>query len=171
MKKIIALIALTIAVSSIASAQETATATISGTVITPISVLGAGNMKFGNISVSSIGGTVVLAPEGGRTESTGVTLTDTEGSVAAASFTVTGEASYTYSITLPSTLELTNIETGGEKMVVNAFKSTPTKSSGGTLDNGGRQTVFVGATLNVKGSQAIGTYKNDNGFSVTVNYN
>jgi hypothetical protein len=53
-------------------------------------------------------------------------------------------------------------------MIVNGFNSTP--STTGTLSGTGAQTVAVGATLNVVGGQAPGTYTAA-GFPVTVNYN
>jgi hypothetical protein len=144
------------------------TATATATVITPISITKQVDMNFGNIATNATGGTVVLLPDGTRSKTSGVTLPATAGTVTAASFTVSGTASATYSITLPSG-DLTLTKSGGtETMIANTFTSTPTPT--GTLDGTGAQTLKVGATLNVGGSQASGTYVSGT-FPVTVNYN
>ena len=54
-------------------------------------------------------------------------------------------------------------------MTVDTWTSTP--SGTGTLSAGGSQTLTVGATLNVAGSQVAGTYVSGTPFTVTVNYN
>lgn len=148
-------------------AQSTATATATATVITPISISKNADMSFGNLAVQAgTGGTVVLAPAGTRTSTSGVTLPSATGSVSAASFTVTGSGSSTYSITLPSTVTLTH--TGGvETMTASSFTSNP--SSTGALSSG-TQNIAVGATLTVAAGQLAGVYTSGN-FNVTVNYN
>jgi hypothetical protein len=154
--------------SSSMLAQVTASATGTATIVTPIAIANAADMNFGNVAVSSSSGTVVLAPEGTRTTTGGVTLPATAGTVTAGSFSITGEGSYTYAITLRSS-DYTLTRVGeSETMVVNTFTSTP--SGTGTLSSGS-QTLNVGATLNVGGSQVAGTYTNATGFDVTVNYN
>jgi len=87
------------------------------------------------------------------------------GTVTAASFTVTGQGAYTYAITLPATVTLTS---GVNTMTATTFTSTP--SATGAL-TAGTQTLNVGATLNVAAAQAAGTYVSGTPFSVTVNYN
>src|SRR5580704_11042653 len=150
-------------------AQATATASASATIITPISIVKTVDMNFGNVAVSaSLAGTAILAPAGTRTTGGGggVTLPATTGTVSAASFTVSGQASYTYAITLPGSI---NIASGGNSMTVNSFTSTPATT--GNLGVGGSQTLNVGATLNVNAAQAPGAYTNATGVAVTVNYN
>ena len=128
-----------------------------------------GLMNFGNVAISTALGTVELAPTGTRTPSGGVTLPATAGTVAAAEFDITGEPNYTYSITLPSTDHTITHSGGVETMIVNGFTSSPTPT--GTLDGAGAETVTVGATLNVAGSQLSGLYVSLTPFDVTVNYN
>ncbi|MFV7234557.1 DUF4402 domain-containing protein [Flavobacterium sp. ZB4R12] len=135
----------------------------------PISILKNTDMNFGTIAVSSVAGTVLLSASGLRTPSGGVILPTITGTVSAAQFTVSGQANYTYAITLPATdFTLYESGVGPASMVVNAFTSTP--SATGTLA-GGTQTVLVGAKLNVGASQAAGSYTNAAGFEVIVNYN
>ena len=152
-----------------ASGQDTATATATATIITPITIANAGDMNFGNIAVQAgTAGTVVIAPAGTRTSTAGVTLPSTVGTVSAASFTVGGQGTYTYTITIPSA-DHTITESGtSTTMIVNTFTSTP--SGTGAL-TAGAQTINVGATLNVGAAQAPGVYTNNTGFDVTVNYN
>ena len=149
------------------SAQSTATATATATIVTPISIAKNTDMSFGNIAVqTATGGTVVLAPAGTRTRTSGVTLPATTGTVTAASFTVTGNGSYTYAITLPTTVTLTH-SGGVQTMTASSFTSNP--SGTGALSSG-TQDISVGATLTVAAAQLAGVYTSGN-FSVTVNYN
>lgn len=149
-------------------AQVSATATATAVIVTPIAITKTADMNFGNVAVSTTAGTVVLTPAGGRTATGGVTLPTTAGTVTAASFDVSGTGSYTYSITLPSTALTLTRNSGTETMDVNNFTSSP--SGTGTLSSGA-QTLTVGATLNVAGSQVPGTYVSGSSFTVTVNYN
>jgi hypothetical protein len=156
-----------VAFSSSSFAQATATATATATIVTPISITEAVNMNFGNVAVQTgTGGTVVLTPAGVRSTTGGVTLPAVVGTVTAASFTVNGQGTYTYAITLPATA--TTLTNGANTMTATTFTSTP--SGTGAL-TGGTQTLNVGATLNVAAAQAAGVYVSGTPFSVTVNYN
>lgn len=173
MKTIYKLAAFSLAVigfNSSVNAQATASADAEATIVTPISITKTTDMNFGNVAVqASTGGTVVLAPAGTRTRTSGVTLPNVTGTVAAAAFTVNGNGTYTYAITLPSSLTLTHSGGAGTgTMTVNTFTSTP--SGTGAL-TGGTQTLTVGATLNVAAGQAPGVYSSLTPFDVTVNYN
>ena len=151
-------------------AQTSATATASATIVTPISITKTVDMNFGNVAVqTATGGTVVMTPAGVRSPFGGVTLPTTTGTVTAATFTVSGQAAYTYAITLPST-DLT-ITSGANTMAVNTFTSNPAATGSGTLSAGGTQTLSVGATLNVAAAQPAGLYVSATPFTVTVNYN
>ena len=173
MKNIVKVIAVAIIgtfASNSSFAQASATAAANATIVTPISISKTVDMNFGNVAVAAgTGGTVVLATTGNRTTggAGGVTLPATTGTVAAAEFTVSGQASYTYTITLPTNATLT--DGSSHTMAVSAFTSSP--SSTGTLSSGGTETLKVGATLTVAAGQAAGTYTNSTGVPVTVNYN
>ena len=160
----IALVMLALSVSTFA--QASATSSASATIVGPIGIANTIAMNFGNVAVSTVAGTVVLTPAGGRSVTGGCTLPATTGTVSAASFNVTGADGYTYDITLP-TADVT-ITDGTNNMIVNTFTSNP--SGAGTL-TGGSETLTVGATLNVTGSQPAGTYTTTTPFTVTVNYN
>ena len=168
MIKYLATAILMIAFSATMFGQAIASATASARMVTPIAIANASDMDFGNIAVSTSAGTVVLATAGTRSATGGVTLPATTGTVTAASFNVTGEGTYTYAITLPTTYTITETVGSVETMTVNTFTSDP--SGTGAL-TAGAQTLNVGATLNVAASQLAGTYTNATGFDVTVNYN
>lgn len=152
-------------------AQQTSTATASATatIVTPIEISNVLDMNFGNIAVGNTAGTVLLSPAGGRTPSGGVTLPATAGTVSAATFNVTGEANYTYTITLPSTTYTLN-GPSSNTMTIGTFTSTTTSGTA-TLSAGGTDGISVGATLSVGASQATGVYTSAAEFPVTVNYN
>ena len=170
MKNTTKLFALTIALVAFSIstfAQVSATANTTANVITPIAISKTVDMNFGNIAVSPVNaGTVVLAPASTRAKTGGVTLPAVTGTVAAASFTVTGLGTSTYAITLPGTITLTGTPSG--TMTVDNFVSDP--SGTGALV-AGSQTVNVGGTLNVAAGQAAGVYTNTTDMTVTVNYN
>lgn len=162
--KIFAFSILAMALSAKSFAQSSATAEASATIIQPISISKVTDMNFGNIAAGT-GGTVVLATDGTRTQTGGITLPVSAGTVAAAGFTVSGDVDRTFSITLPSSITLTN---GTDNLTVNDFTSTP--STTGTLTEG-TATVSVGATLTVPASAPAGVYTNTTDLTVTVNYN
>ena len=147
--------------------QATASATATATIIAPIAISQVDDMNFGNIAVSDQPGEVILSTDGSCTSNGGVTIPATTGTVTAAEFTVTGEDGYTYVITLPTTYTITRAS-GSETMTVTDFTSDPLSTG---LLTAGSQTLLVGATLNVAGSQVAGVYTNATGFDVTVNYN
>jgi len=161
----LSILMLTFTVSTFA--QVTATATATAVIITPIAISKTVDMNFGNVaSGPTIVGTVVLTPASTRTATGSCTLPAVTGTVTAASFTVTGLGTSTYSITLP--VGATTITSGGNTMTVDTWTSTPTPT--GVLA-AGTSTLLVGATLHAGISQAPGTYVSGTPFSVTVNYN
>ena len=170
LKKLCTVVLLSVvAFSARAQNGVSATATATAIIVTPIAITKTADMNFGNVAVIGTAGTVVLTPAGSRSATGGVTLPATAGTVAAAAFNVTGIGSYTYAITLPTTALTLTRNSGTETMDVNNFTSSP--SGTGTLSSGA-QTITVGATLNVAGSQVAGTYVSaPSTFTVTVNYN
>ncbi len=149
-----------------AFAQATANASASADVVTPITIAKVADISFGNVAVKSdAGGTVVMDTEGVTTKTGDVTLPATAGTVTAASFTVEGEAGYTYAITLPVSATITDA-ISSTTMELSDFQSSP--SGTGTL-TAGTETLKVGATLTVGAGQTSGAYTGS--FDVTVNYN
>lgn len=154
-------------------AQSKATATITAAIVTPLIITHDGaDMNFGNISVQvTTGGTVILTPVGTRTSDGGVLLPNNIGAVSAAVFGVSGQAHYTYTITLPTNCTLTHTN-NNDFMMVDTFTSSPSTEAGaGVLNENGEQNLNVGATLNVDANQTAGVYSSGTAFTVTVNYN
>ncbi|MFZ3128500.1 MAG: DUF4402 domain-containing protein [Rhodoferax sp.] len=129
-----------------------------------ISLSKTADLAFGGF-VASSGGTVTVAPNGGRSKGGSVLLVAQGASAAAAQFTVSGTDGATYAITLPVN-DLVTLTDGSHTMAVNNFTSSP--SATGTLA-GGSQLLRVGATLTAGNAQTPGSYTGS--FAVFVNYN
>lgn len=133
--------------------------------VTAITVANTQPLAFGSFAAGT-GGSITMSPSGARSASGGIVLISSAvGS--AAQFTVSGDPDLTYSITLPAngTADLKN--SSGQSMGLTNFTSNP--SGIGQLSATGKQTVSVGATLNVGAQQAPGAYTGV--FDVTVDYN
>jgi len=140
----------------------TSTANASAVILTPISITNNTALAFGDVYPdTAAGGTVLLDPTGARTAGGAAALGATPG--AAAQFTVSGQASALYTITLPAAA--VTLTSGANNMTIDSFLSDGT----GTLDGTGNEIINVGATLNVNANQPAGTYSGT--FDVTVNYN
>jgi hypothetical protein len=145
-------------------AQATASFTASVTIIQPIGITSTANMNFANLYAKS-GGAVVLGPDNTRVGQGGVELTDGK-AVSTATFEVTGQAGYTYSITLPDSDQvLTN---GTDNIIIRDFTSSLKDEGALAL---GSQTLSVGASLDINPNQTPGNYTSPGGFNITVNYN
>ncbi len=154
--------------AQIGIASASASANANATIITPIAIAQMADLNFGNIVAGTGAGTVTVSPTTGDRSSKGDVIlpTATPGTFNAAEFTVTGLANATYAITLPESINIS--ETGGTTtMTVDNFTSNP--SGTGTLAANGKQTLSVGARLNVDADQAAGEYAGE--FTVTVAYN
>ena len=149
------------------NAQSTATASTTAVLVTPISVAKTTDMHFGTVAASGTSGTVVLDYADGRTVTGGVSLPAGSTLQKTAVFTVSGEGTSGFSITIPSSpITLTGSVSGS--MTVGNFTADLGASS--TLV-GGSKTLKVKATLNVGAGQVAGTYTNASDLAVTVNYN
>jgi hypothetical protein len=174
MKKIIFFAAIAmIAFTTNAVAQSSATSdpvATNATVIAPITIANTIDMSFGNLVSTVGGGDVILPTSGTRTGNVDILLGSDNGTVTAASFDITGEASYSYGITLPTSLDVTDVASS-TTMAVGTFVSLPAATGSGTLSTGGTQTLLVGATITLGAGQAAGDYTNTTDMIVTVMYN
>ncbi len=148
--------------------SNSATASISATIANPIGIKKIMDMSFGNVAAGASSGTLILNTSGARSITGGITLPSTSGNVTPASFKVTGEGSFTYTITITASTYISLVDSVSKTMLVNNFTSSP--SGVGTLISG-TQTIYIGATLNVGANQPTGEYENNTGLVVTVNYN
>lgn len=174
MRKLTVLLAagLVFGASGMAMAQSSteSSATTNATVIAPIAISQSASLEFGTI-VKGTAGTVAIATNDARTDSAaGLTPGTQVGTVRAASFGITGEGTMTYAITLPAD-DAVVLATGDgvgntKQMPLSSFVSNP--SGTGTL-TAGAQTLLVGATMTLDGSEIAGAYAAT--YSVTVAYN
>lgn len=167
MKKIIAFSIILVAFTAGAFAQSTDTesTTATATIVGPLALTKVSDMNFGIIAVNATAGTVILATDATRTTTGGAALVPS--TPVAASFTVAGEASRTFSITLPADGVVT-LAGGLPALPVNGFNHSIVGAP--ALSTSGAAAFTVGATLTVAASQAPGTYTSAP-FDVTVNYN
>ena len=142
----------------------TTTTTVEANIVSSLNIVAQNGVIFGDISVSSIAGTVSIDTSGSRTATGGVTInTSTSGSPA--NFEVSGAPNGLYVITLPSSVTITSA--AGDTMTVDNFDSLP--NTNGTLDAGGTESLSVAARLNVGSFQAFGAYSGL--MATTVEYN
>ncbi len=151
--------------SATSFAQSSATATSTATLITPISVVVANNMDFGTIAASATGGTVILdTATNTRTATGGVFLQSGGATPQVAVFTVTGEVNQSFTITGPTSIDLTS----GANTLALALTGVTSPS---VLDGAGNATIKIGGTLTVPAAAPAGIYANSTDLTVTVNYN
>jgi hypothetical protein len=149
-------------------AQSTGTASTSAVLITPISIAKTTDMNFGTVAASATAGTVDLDYADGRTAGGGVTLPAGSTLQKTAVFTVTGQASSSFSIGVPAApITLTGSVSG--TVTVSDFACQEGAST--TLGVGGTKAIYVKAKLNVPANSVAGTYTNAASLEVVVNYN
>lgn len=153
------------------NAQSTAYASTTAVLVTPISIAKTVDMHFGTVAASGTAGTVVLDYADGRTTTGGASLPAGSTTQKTGVFTVTGEGTSGFSISVPSSaITLTGSVSG--TMTVDNFVCDAGAS---TTLSGGTKVLKVKATLNVPANSVAGTYTNNLGNAsalfVTVNYN
>lgn len=153
---------------STASFAQSAQATGSVRLLTPISIVKNLDLRFGSVLTNNAAGTVVIGHTGAsvRTLGTYTDITTGADGFGAAKFTVSGTKNQKFAVTLPTTLSLAG-PTGTTALTVNTF--TTDFTTGGTLDASGSKIILVGAKLTIPANQEGGVYSGE--FSVTVAYN
>ncbi len=147
------------AFAQVSESTASATANAAADIVSPIAIESSQDLNFGKVA-NNAAGTVVVGTDSDITDSSLSQI----GSITptAASFNVTAADGFSYSIALPTSVDLSN---GTEDITVDEFKHD---AEGNTTGTGSAQTVGVGATLNVASSQATGNYTGT--FEVTVTY-
>lgn len=165
MKKILlfSVIMIAFTAGTFAQSSDTEQTTATAVIVGPLALTKVSDMDFGTIATTGTAGDVVLATDGTRTP-TGVALVGAATGTPA-SFTVNGEASRAFTVTLPADGDVSLIN-GGNSMPANGFNH----NAPAQLDGGGAAAFSVGATLVVGAAQAPGSYTSAN-FPVTINYN
>jgi Domain of unknown function (DUF4402) len=158
------------AVTGISATAAGASADAGGSVITPITVTKTTDLVFGRFAHGAGAGSVTVSTSGART-GTGVILSTTGATPGAASFTVTGAADATYSISQSGSATLTGV---GDPMALTKFSNTTganeiTGDAQNGILTGGTQIIYIGGTLTVSATQATGTYAGTVGVAVEYN--
>ena len=158
MKKMLtALFVLAFALGAAFAASTTGNA--KAEIIAPLSVAQTRQMDFGKIVQDATGGNVVLGSNGVATSSLILV-----GATAAGEFEVLGQPSQNVTVSLPSTISLSDGLSGS--MTISSL--TMSKSATHALDGTGESVFTVGGTLAVGASQDVGVYTGT--YTVTVNY-
>ena len=138
----------------------------SATLVRTLAITSTTGLSFGTLAPSGQAGTVVVAPDGARSSSGGVTLLSANvGS--AGTVNLVGTASLAYTVTMPTSVTLT--AAGGTQTMALSTLTTNLTGSGGTLTNTGNGSFNIGGTLAVGANQAVASYSGI--VPVTVNWN
>ena len=158
--KIFVLAAAAVTLSTPALAAE-AESDAGAKIIAPLQISNNTALYFGTIAPSLTSADTVSVSHAGAKDC-GSELTCLTDDHTAADFSVTGEADWSYSIQLPTSIEIQNSD--GENMTVNAFTGSKV---GGTLVSGSDSFTVCG-TLGVEANQPTGEYTGT--FVVGVEY-
>jgi len=163
MKKLFFIVIIFSALTTELIAQSnSAQITASAEVVSPISISRSADLNFGKITIGGAG-TVVLTSTGSRTQTGSITLL-TGGSEAPGLFSVTGNATATYAVTVPSSVTLKKTGAPTETITADTFTNNATTLTGNS------DQLKIGGTLRLVGSETVGAYISDL-FVVTVAYN
>lgn len=147
-------------ISNTAKAADAA-ASASATIVAPITISQTTALAYGNLAPTGTAGTAIIDTADSLSSSNVDTLSGI--TPASGAFSVTGSGTSNYTVTLPTTVTLS--DGGSNSMTLSSFNhnagATPSLS-------GGTGTFKVGATLGVGASQVAGAYSGS--YTVTVNY-
>lgn len=137
-----------------------ATATVSATVLQPVTLTKTADLEFGKIVAGPSASTVTMASSGQFRCGTGITCLDTHNM---AQFSVNGIPGQLVNVQLDNQIMLSSAT--GIRMPV-ALEASATSLK---LGNGPNNVISVGGSLSVGAYQAEGKYTGL--FTITVNYN
>ena len=138
------------------------------TVVRPIRLVAVNPLRFGQIARPNTAGTIVMSPlgvitaTGGLLPSTAITQTIARGP---GSFTITGDPSRLFRLTLPA--GNVTLRAGARTMRMSAMRSNWVSGTS-RLNTSGTFALSIGATLNIGANQANGSYSGT--YAATVVY-
>ena len=152
-----------------AEAQVMVQAEIFAEVISAITANETAQLNFGKFSPTTQGGQVLITPDGSRTSTGTVVLS--QGPHHAAGFYITGENNATFSISLPTAPAVITNVSNAKTMTVADWISIPPQGSGMGVLAGGAQEIKVGATLFVgsMNDNPVGLYSGT--YQIKFDYN
>ena len=160
---------------ALAGTSDSTTGALSGTIIRPILVTANQSLEFGTIVRPNAGsGTVTLTNAGGLSVTGTGAIALPSSHPQAAMFTVSGEGGQTFSLTVDSTVTLTNAAPSGGTLVVSTTNDagcTATCALGGTVGQTTSATLsfHVGGTFAVSSTTPTGSYSGT--LNAVVSYN
>jgi len=149
--------------------QASVTGYIVAEIIPMFSAVETSQMNFGRFSPGPYGGEIILTPQG--TISLVGSIAKGGGIHNAASFSLTGDNSTTFSINLPKSSTILTNTSDAKTMIVKNWVSIPAPGPGAGTLKGGIQTVYVGATLEVGtiNDNPVGIYTGS--YTITFDFN
>ena len=145
-------------IAGTAFGQESANATVSADIVSPITIKSNGdNLNFGKV-LKSTGGTVTVSPDGTRNGTNSIIVESS--AFSAATFTINAAEAYNFTIAIPD-ITLNN---GTDDLEVTDFNHNLS-----SLEGTGTDLPFnIGGTLNVETTDSDGAYTGT--VTVTVAY-
>ena len=141
-------------------------ATVRAEIVTPIEITDGSDLNFGSI-VAAGGGNVRVSTDGTRTFSNNDMNVETATTISAASFYVTAANTYSYNISIPSTV-LSDVASVGTDMPISFTQDLEGDTDGTAEGTGSAQELLVGGLLTVAAGQEAGSYEGT--VTVTVVY-
>ena len=158
-------------------AQVTLTGNTAGaTLVSALTITNTTPLNFGVIAIPATAGSVTMSTAGVRTP-TGCTIVATGTPKTVALFTVGGTASDNYTLTLPTSITVTETGAGVATMTIDnivvkvdaaAEASYTVPINTPTLSAGGASSFLMAGKLNIAASQLIGVYAGT--YTVVVDY-
>ena len=128
-------------------------ATVNAKISRFLSVANTSDMRFGEVSINSLAGAVMLRSDGTREFAGGVMLNSSD-SFSPAKFIIEGPLSSDYSISFPK--EIVMSDGNGNTLMVDQISGE--MFDAGESDSSGLMELVVGARLNLEAYQATGNY-------------
>jgi hypothetical protein len=160
-------------VAAQAATSDSTTGALTGTIIRPILVTASQALQFGAIVRPSSGSGTVTLSNGGALSVTGTGAIALPSSVSnAAMFTVLGEGQQSFTLTIDSSVTLTNTAASGGTLAVSTTNDagcTTLCTLGGVLGANGTLIFHVGGSFPFSSATHTGTYSGT--LNVLVTYN
>jgi hypothetical protein len=158
------------AVTSVTTGFTGGTGSATAVIQRPIGLVKASDLVFGKLvkpSSSAGNGTATIDSATGLRGVTGTIAVDASSSSSRAAYTVSGEGATTFSISVPTSVNLTS---GGNTLVATLTPSaTGSQTLLGSLGSGGTFSLGVGGSIPVTNTTPSGSYVGS--FVVTATYN
>lgn len=164
--KVLLILAFIISGSGLAQSNSSALSAVSVHVVKPLSMVKTADLSFGDIASGALDGTVVIALDGTRQATRGVTLIEAGNTSNVGSFQIFGFSNASFTVDIPTSISI-ETQDGANQMMVSNFMSN--LGSNAVLDERGEATLVVGATLNVPALHTAGLYGGN--FEIIVAYN